>query len=343
MNSEFRKWVSRVWVAVALWPAAVGAQPLEAVGNRATAMAAFVAVADDASAGLWNPAGLVNGPMFNIIIDFGRLTRQPPESPRRALGSAGSHSPATIAIGVPPLGLTYYRGRFVEVVPIRAADGLDVDRQDRQVGVRSLQMTQVGVSVLQSLADGLTVGTTLKLVRGSVGAGVIHTDQWSSAFDRAETLDASGKTRFDLDAGVLYGPRQVRVGVVARNLAEPEFGVNGDAVGTMRLERHIRAGVAWGSGWPGNTNTIVSFDIDLTRGTTAAGPRRDVAAGFERWLWARRFGLRGGVRASTTDAARPIGSGGVSYAVRTGMYVDAYVARGRVDDRGWGIAARLAY
>ena len=57
---------------LALAPQRSGAQPLDQLGNRASALGAFVAVADDASAVVWNPAGLINGPIFNILLDFGR-------------------------------------------------------------------------------------------------------------------------------------------------------------------------------------------------------------------------------------------------------------------------------
>ena len=58
-------------------PSLAGGQGLETLGSRAAAMAAFVAVADDASAVVWNPAGLVSGPLFNITLGLGRTTDAP--------------------------------------------------------------------------------------------------------------------------------------------------------------------------------------------------------------------------------------------------------------------------
>ena len=60
----------------ALVPVCAGAQGLEAVGNRAAAMTAFVAVADDASAVVWNPSGLAQGPFFNLSLGCRSCTRR---------------------------------------------------------------------------------------------------------------------------------------------------------------------------------------------------------------------------------------------------------------------------
>jgi hypothetical protein len=134
----------------------------------------------------------------------------------------------------------------------------------------------------------------------------------------------------------------VRAGVVVRNVTEPSFGDDQRGV-AVALERHARVGMAWGDRWPGLANTIVAIDADLTRVRDAMGERRDVAIGAERWLRNRRIGVRGGVRASTVSETRPVATAGFSYAIRSGTYVDAYVARGTEDQRAWGIGARLTY
>src|SRR5688500_2265323 len=87
-------------------PAVARAQGLESLGNRATAMAAFVAVADDTSAVAWNPAGLVSGPIFNISVDFGRSTSIP-DGPPQFPGQAGRVGATLLAIGTLPLGLAF--------------------------------------------------------------------------------------------------------------------------------------------------------------------------------------------------------------------------------------------
>src|SRR5580704_10948566 len=72
------------------------AQEYEAIGIRAQGMGgAFVAVADDATASWWNPAGLASGAFFNGILEYGRPDLSPP----------------TTALGVafPALDVNYYR------------------------------------------------------------------------------------------------------------------------------------------------------------------------------------------------------------------------------------------
>src|SRR6266852_4844837 len=89
-----------------LLAAPVRAQPNEAVGIRAQGMGgAFVAVADDATATWWNPAGLATGPYFSGIVERG-YARSPNEETR--LG---------VAFAVPSLGLSYYRVRLTAGPP----------------------------------------------------------------------------------------------------------------------------------------------------------------------------------------------------------------------------------
>ncbi len=43
----------------------------------------------------------------------------------------------------------------------------------------------------------------------------------------------------------------------------------------------------------------------------------------------QRLGVRGGLRGSTIGEARPVIAGGVSAAMKSGMFVEAHLARGR--------------
>ncbi|MGH9162460.1 MAG: hypothetical protein ACRD2X_21040, partial [Vicinamibacteraceae bacterium] len=65
--------VLRVLFIVTCWTvsaAAAAAQPIELVGARALGMGgAFVAVADDATATYWNPAGLAFGGLFSTVVE----------------------------------------------------------------------------------------------------------------------------------------------------------------------------------------------------------------------------------------------------------------------------------
>ena len=333
----------------AIAPRPAAAQPLDQLGNRASAIGAFVAVADDASAVAWNPAGLINGPIFNMLLDFGRSTAAPPEFGAGLRAGRFGHS--FLAVGLPPLGLSYARNRYTQTAALLPSDqfpepgsavGSDSSRETRQVVVRSLLTSHLGVTILQSLADGVTVGATLKLVRGSLQTGSTGVASWDAAFEHAEMLEGDAKMTADLDLGALVSKGRVRAGIVARNLTAPEF-EDGGLAGPMMLERHIRAGVAWGDSWPAAAKLIVAVDADLTRVRHTTGDRRDIAAGVERWFLAQRVAVRGGLRASTLGDARPVASAGGSLAVRSGMYVDVSAARGRDNDARWSVAARLMY
>ena len=329
-------------VLSAFVPVCAGAQGLEAVGNRAAAMTAFVAVADDASAVVWNPSGLAQGPFFNLSLDFGRAHDGTSAQPQMT-GGAGRQQPTLIALGVPPIGVSYYRMATTVLQPIGPAGQLSPIRQDYQVSVRSLFTSHLGVTVLHSLGDHVTVGATAKLVHGSFAADTTTIRTWSDGFEYAESLETRGSTKGDLDVGALVTGGHFRAGLVARNLTEPTFESGVGNAAAAVLERHVRLGAAWGDRWPGLPRTIVAFDADTTRTAHASGDRRDVAAGLERWLEGRRAGFRGGVRASTVGDARPVASAGGSFALRSGMYVDAYVAHGKHEDRAWGIGARVTY
>jgi hypothetical protein len=195
---------------------------------------------------------------------------------------------------------------------------------------------------LQSLGNFLTVGATVKLVRGSVGSEIVPADTWDAALDQADTLMTENSTTGDVDVGVMATVGRARAGFLLRNLTAPDF--EDPLGGDIELPRHARLGAAWGDRWPGTARTIVAVDADLTRVPHADGDRRDLAAGVERWtLQQQRLGLRAGVRASTVGDARPVVSVGGSYAIRSGTFVDGYVARGAGDATAWGIAARLSY
>jgi hypothetical protein len=327
-----------VWLGVfALIPPAASAQGLETLGTRPSALAAFVAVADDASAVAWNPSGLVGGPLFNLSIDLGQTTDKPSDAPVEGV-TAGDGGTTLIALGTTPVGLAYYRIRTASFVVASPSVLEAADRQDRQVLVRTLVTSHLGATVQQSLGDYLTVGATIKLVRGSVGSGTVSAADWDAAFDGAEEVERQGTNRADVDLGAMFAAGRMRAGVVVRNTTAPSFGED-----SVTLERHVRAGVAWADRWPGVSRTIVSVDADVTRVSYPAGERRDVAAGVERWLQGHRVGVRGGIRASTVGDARPVVSAGGSYAVRAGLYVDGFFAGGTHDHRAWGLAARVSY
>jgi hypothetical protein len=111
-------------------PRGAAAQTFETIGVRALGMGgAFVAVADDATAIWWNPAGLATGGIFSMGVEYNSLDDE------RTGGG--------IFTGTPPLGFGYVRTRL---------DGLVTH--------------QAGVALLHTLVDGFTVGGSFKFVRG---------------------------------------------------------------------------------------------------------------------------------------------------------------------------------
>jgi len=342
MRRAFRAFVCLALLAGAS-PAA--AQSFESVGIRAQGMGgAFVAVADDATATWWNPAGLASGAYFNAVLERDRV--QEPSTDR---DPAGQPRPASrvdaggFATAFPALGLSYYRLRVSEIRAASPTGGSGPGRQDQgpaAAGLSSLVLRQFGATVGQSLGDHLVVGATLKLVHGTVaGASVAPSD---ASLDRAASLDGPGQTHGDVDLGAMAVFGVARLGLAVRNVTRPTFGEGTDQ---MTLARQARAGVALTSGGYGALAALtVAVDADLTRRTTPAGDERRVAAGVETWLLGRRLGVRGGVSRSTVGTARGAGSGGVSVAVKSGLYVDAEATGGSDESlRGWGLALRVTF
>jgi hypothetical protein len=267
------------------------AQPPQAPGVRAAGMGgAFTAVADDATAVYWNPAGLASAGFFSLVLDRNAMDD----------GSTG-----LIALGTPPLGLSYYR---------TATDGLGNGRN-------SLVVHHAGVTLLQSLHDRLTVGATLKAVHGVVDSG---------------TAGTSSATKFDADLGVMASGSLGHLGLVVHNVAEPEFRSPG---GPVRLDRVVRAGVSVNAG----RKTIVAFDADLNATEGPIRRWRDAAVGAETHPAAKAW-LRGGAHWNTAGDAAAVGSVGGSYLVYGSVLADAQVSFGSDrSNRGWGVGLRVLF
>ena len=293
---------------------------------------AFVALADDSSATWWNPAGLAAGPFFDLALG-------------RAAADTGDGVPAHrvratwLSAGTPPLGLSYYRLRIIDIPT--APDGGDREDGGVVVPLRALSASQYGVTLVQTLFSGVHVGTTLKYVRAS---GFIDERAMPEAGGPSQLLDQAaapdgGETEgaFDLDVGILAVHGPVRLGAVVRNVREPEFG-------GLRLPRAVRVGAAFAGSEAGRVPVTVAVDVDLRAYQMASGDRQVVAVGGEGWLFGRRFGIRAGARFNVVGAEERVVTTGASVAVRTGLYVDAHVARGGADEeRGWGLAARVSF
>jgi hypothetical protein len=278
------------------------AQTTDAIGVRAQGMGgAFTAVADDATASWWNPAGLAGGAFFNALLEVDRPDTQTSDSIRG------------VAIAYPALGLTYYRLPLRQI-RISGSTGATASSRQEDEGALSLY----GVTVGQSLGSHLVLGSTLKLLR-------------------------AGDTNVGLDIGAIATLGPARLGVVLRDLTEPSFG---SGAARFTLERHARAGAALSSGRRGVIGSAtVSFDADLT--TThdpLFGDERVMAIGVEGWSPKRNVALRGGLGFNTAADQATRVSGGVSFAVRSGSFVDAYISGGGDTARhGWGFAFRVTF
>jgi hypothetical protein len=311
--------------------APAAAQSFERLGARAAGMGgAFVAVADDASAIYWNPAGLaLGGAYFSLVIDNNRGESKPDT------GAAGKQSATLVALSTLPLGLSYYRLGATTVSPVPTAfTPSPVARVDR------LTTHHAGVTLVQSVTQTFAVATTLKLVRGIASSGVVI------GGDRDALLDDSGlsetaSTKFDADVGIMANFGSLRAGVTVRNVREPEFGIEGG--GSIELKRQSRAGVSY----RGVSSLTLAADVDLERVVTPRRELRNLAIGAEARLLPRAF-VRTGVHFNTLSeqpgGRAPVYSIGGSFAAFRSLLVDAYVTGGSEHgDRGWGVGARVVY
>jgi F plasmid transfer operon, TraF, protein len=195
-----------------LIPSTAAAQPFETVGVRALGMGgAFVAVADDATAIWWNAAGLATGGVFSMTIEYNSLDID------SLADELTGRSATAIMVGTPPLGLGYVRTKF---------DG-PLLLPNNTVQHASLVTHQVGVTLLQTLLPGLTVGGTIKFVRGEASIG-------------PEQLLGRATNAVDVDAGGLFVSGPWRAGVTVRNIVEPEFDtIAGVPLRTQRVAREL--------------------------------------------------------------------------------------------------------
>jgi len=314
------------------------AQQFEIVGTRAAGMGgAFVAVADDSSATYWNPAGLALGHMFSLVVD-----RKVTDLEAASLDDPSRHDRASlITLGMPALGLTHYQLRTTSVTP--ADTRLFQFPQGGETPVRVVRLDKLtayhtGVTLVQSIVQGVAVGTTLKVVHGDLASSVVPDGDRDERLDAAAALTTEGTNKFDADIGVMAGGGRLKLGFTIRNLTEPSFTITGTS-DTMRLQRQMRAGVAVNvaEGWS------VASDFDLTENGPVETPVRTWAAGTEGRL-TRQIFVRSGFHLNTTGKARPSLSAGGSYAVRSAMFIDGQATWGGENgDRGWGVATRIVY
>ena len=308
-SNKFNPSLAAVALSLAL---ATQAEAQSSLGVRANGMGgAFVGVADDATVVYWNPAGLATGALASVNLEFGDLA---PDGP----GNPDSLRHALVGLALPPVGIAYYRqGVFGTRPPGPAATGSD-SREALRSSVHSFSTSTLAVSLLQSVTEYVVVSATPKLLWGG------------------ESFTA------DVDASAMLAVQRFRLGLVGRNLATPSFALDDSGAAGVVLDRQLRLGGGWGSGWPGHSRVVVAVDGDLMNRDTLSGDRRDVAAGVETWWMDRRFGLRGGMRGSTVGDPRAVVSAGAS-AQLAGMFLEGYVAGGDAGERSWGLGLRYSF
>ena len=286
----------------------VHAQTFGGIGTRAEGMAgAFVAVADDATAVYWNPAGIATGALFDLQVAKGR------------------ESNLFVGAALPVLGASYYRTKAVIGLPTVSGSP---DRQNGgsgEVQVRTLSTTNAGITVVQTIVPGLVIGTTARMVRGTI-----------DAFDPSTT--------FDLDAGALVSAWDVRFGLTARNLREPEFQAG---TSTVRLNRQFRVGATL---TPRSLPTGVhgpftlALDVDLTETPDLQGNRRMAAAGAEYWVAEGIVGGRAGVRWSTLGDSHRAFAGGFTVRLPRSVHVEGQLTKdNELEEVDWTIGARITF
>lgn len=307
-----------------LVPGVARAQPtFESAGERALGMGgAFVAVADDATATHWNPAGLAGAGPGGMTIGWYRFQSGNPDlAPAPGLGK---RSGTLTSLGTYPLGISYGRFEMTNIIP-NLGDG---------VGVRTLRTNQYAATVLQSVVQGLIVGSTIRYMRGDVVTTSADDATLGAALDSTKNLRGRRTGTLDLDLGVMADMQQLRIGVTFKNLTTPTFG--DPALGEMTLPRQTRLGVAV---LPTDGLTL-AMDVDLDTVGLQGDLRRMLALGGESRL-SQRLAVRSGVRWSLKGDRRLMGSAGLSISVRKGLWLDGHYSQSHLDEvREFGVALR---
>jgi hypothetical protein len=305
-----RPFASFVFFLLLVFPSYVYAQLPDSFGVRAQGMGgAFTALADDATATWWNPAGLATGAYLNMTLEYGEADEPP---------FPGNASHRGFALAFPALGLSFYRMTVSEIAPPASTAGSSGDRQDPGIpSVRTLEVSQFGATVGQSIGRYLVVATTFKAVNGN------------------------DDTDPGLDVGAMVHFGALRAGVIVRNVREP---VLGEGEAAVTLKRQARAGAAVSAAASSPVALTLAFDADVLDIPTALGDERRIAGGVEVWTRGRLIGGRGGISVSTIGDHRESYSGGVSVAVHRGFYGEAQLTGGSDSLRqGWNVGFRMTF
>jgi hypothetical protein len=230
-----------------------------------------------------------------------------------------------VSLGTWPIGLSY--GNFHETALTPGAGGILLGE--------TLAVSEVGATLVQTLLQGVVVGSTARYMRGKVLSGPIDGQTARAALNAAAKLDGPSTGRFDFDLGLMADFGKARLGLSVRNLREPSFG--GNAETSITLRRHSRVGLAV---LP-TTGLTLAIDLDLDTVDLRDGPRRILAIGGED-RFGHRWAVRSGVRWNLEGTKRTTAAVGASLALRQGFWLDMQYTQGHhLDgDRGFGVALR---
>ena len=165
---------------------------------------AFVAVADDATAAYWNPAGLTTGAFFSLLAD--QTTTRTRLDPTRLDGPGTDRESIFVGLSTNTTALSYYRLRINQIErPALPAASLDPARKDQlgEATVRSVVTHNVALTGASLLYPGVSMGSTVRYVRGSYGIGDGHQGSTTDAWLReAGDLERRSQHRVDMDVGL---------------------------------------------------------------------------------------------------------------------------------------------
>ena len=133
---------------------------------------AFVAVADDATAAYWNPAGLTTGAFFSLLAD--RTLTRTRFDPTRSDSPGTDQGGIFLGLSTNTTALSYYRLRINQIERSSyPAASLDPARKDQwgEATLRSVVTHNVALTGASLLYPGVSVGSTVRYVRGSYGCG----------------------------------------------------------------------------------------------------------------------------------------------------------------------------